>query len=414
MRSIRAHHPEPTYIPTPYLKSRWRAWNPPGNYGRIAKPSASYNRDSSIPMESSDTSYNPSSAQINTSSRSSNLDHRFSVRSIATLPPYHVAPLENEHVIAREGERAGVDTVIEFPETEAELEAQREEEMQTLYNIRQARRNQAAEREERRRQRREAREAGDWARLEQLEAESRARTREAITPSGVAAANGNNNQDVSLLIAELASQREARRDRRVTSVSYADLGLARHDGSRIRADSVDSDNRPLLDSAASMASSRVGSRQNSPYRSIGCPLDHRRGQSDASIISQSSSLARGADTPATRTTADEWPLRLTPQTSPEADHHSEHDGDIPTTEPPAYEDDAPPYSSPVLDRGEGPQVPFPSVTPPSPVTQQSPSDQRRQLLPPIQRLPAIEILSATPANSTPSTPVVARQDGMER
>lgn len=366
-------------------------------------------------MESSDTSYNPSSAQINTSSRSSNLDHRFSVRSIATLPPYHVAPLENEHVIAREGERAGVDTVIEFPETEAELEAQREEEMQTLYNIRQARRNQAAEREERRRQRREAREAGDWARLEQLEAESRARTREAITPSGVAAANGNNNQDVSLLIAELASQREARRDRRVTSVSYADLGLARHDGSRIRADSVDSDNRPLLDSAASMASSRVGSRQNSPYRSIGRPLDHRRGQSDASIISQSSSLARGADTPATRTTTDEWPLRLTPQTSPEADHHSEHDGDIPTTEPPAYEDDAPPYSSPVLDRGEGPRLPFPSVTPPSPVTQQGPSsEQRRQLLPPIQRLPAIEILGATPANSAPSTPVFARQDGMER
>jgi hypothetical protein len=41
------------------------------------------------------------------------------------------------------------------------------------------------------------------------------------------------------------------RDSHVSSVVYADIGLARHDGTRIRANSSDSQ-RPLLDSAASI------------------------------------------------------------------------------------------------------------------------------------------------------------------
>ncbi|KAK8196024.1 hypothetical protein M8818_007176 [Zalaria obscura] len=43
------------------------------------------------------------------------------------------------------------------------------------------------------------------------------------------------------------------RDRRVSAVSYGDLGVARHDGSRVRANSNESDSRPLLDAAGALA-----------------------------------------------------------------------------------------------------------------------------------------------------------------
>ena len=264
--------------------------------------------------------------------------------------------------------------------------------METLFSIREARRREHAEREERRRQRQEAREQHDWARLEQIEQESRARARAraaSAASAGSSATTLPHPNDVGLLIAELASQRESHRDRRVSSVSYADLGLARHDGSRIRADSIESDNQPLLSSAASMGNSIRGSRQNSPFRS-----SHLRGPSDMSMISATSSVT-SLERPITRVMTNADDLPLTPQSSASTEHNptdTETDLGIPTTEPPSYEahleahnDDAPPYESPVADRGEAPRLP----------------DVR-------MHLPAIEIRSATPVNSVPVTPIMER------
>ena len=127
--------------------------------------------------------------------------------------------------------------------------------MESLYQIRQTRRREISERNERRRERQEARQAGDWARLEQLRLQSEARARARAESSASA---GSSTTSLPIAAANASSMmaehhaRNSSHDRRVSSVSYAELGLARHDGSRLRADSVESDHRPLLDSAASM------------------------------------------------------------------------------------------------------------------------------------------------------------------
>lgn len=356
-----------------------------------------------------------------------------------TLPPYRISPLPSEQLIAREGERAGIDTVIEFPETEDDVESRREEEMAALYAIRQARRRELEEREERRQQRREARERGDWPLLERLEAESRARASaradagQLSAQATTSAANSTTNvagaglqTDSAFLIAELASIREqGARSRRVSSVSYADLGLARHDGSRIRADSVESDNRPLLDSAASMGGSRTGSRAASPSLRTLWTHSHGRNASNGSVMSIDTDGGRtpnqGVRTPrtsftrATRSGSDPPLPILTPNSS-------EEDG-VPSEEPPRYDDghhaphgdeEAPPYTSPILARGEGPMLPPASTEPAgeeSAVTDRGRQRDRPPQLPQLRTLgsrsllPAIEVLSATPVNSVPSTPV---------
>ena len=366
-----------------------------------------------------------------------------------TLPPYRIAPLPSEQLIAREGERAGIDTVVEFPVTEEEVEIQRDSEMEALYNIRQARRREQAEREERRRERREARERGDLERLNVLEEESRARARARAANSasmlaagsevGSAASSRTNlnailQNDSAFLIAELHAQREmGTRSRRVSSVSYADLGLARHDGSRIRADSVESDNRPLLDSAASMGGSRGASRQSSPARSMMVSrARHVRNASDVSMGTVASDT--GAPTPQTGTRtgsgSDEIGARLTPSSSAEAAELGE--------DPPTYDDDlvahggeAPPYESPVRDRGERLDLPEPIervrraegaqeeptestsiIDPASALAQPTtprPREPNRNVpqlrMSVLRRLPAIEVMGATPDNSTPNTPI---------
>ena len=104
----------------------------------------------------------PTEASTEMAASTNGVDRNTSVRSIMTLPVYRPSPLPSERLIAREGERAGVDTVVEFPETADEEEARREEDMQALYQIRQARRREINERQERRRERAAAREAGDW------------------------------------------------------------------------------------------------------------------------------------------------------------------------------------------------------------------------------------------------------------
>jgi hypothetical protein len=85
------------------------------------------------------------------------VDRNTSVRSVMTLPPYSYAPRDHERVLAREGERGGMDNVVELPENGDDEERQREEEMESLYQIRLARRVEATDREARRQARREAR-----------------------------------------------------------------------------------------------------------------------------------------------------------------------------------------------------------------------------------------------------------------
>ncbi|MCJ1406781.1 hypothetical protein MMC19_000850 [Ptychographa xylographoides] len=442
---LRRKHPNPTFVPTRFLKSKWRAWEPVKRYHELDASTIYDPSNATVDLTTTSTSYAPSTQIPTSSAGNTEVDRRTSVRSIMTLPPYRYTPNHDEQLIAREGERAGVDTVIEYPESENEAEDRREVEMQALFEIRQARRREAEEREARKRARREAREQGDWARLEQLEQESRARARarsnaSVLTAGSTAGSAGASRSDLQVgvqsdsafLIAELASQREAGVTRpRVSSVSYADLGLARHDGSRIRADSTESDVRPLLDSAASMGGSRAASRQSSPGRwtPFRSPLGHGRQPSDASALSvmtADSDLGDGANTPrttATRSGSDEngfSQLHLTPTSASEA----------PSMVPPRYEDEhasptgeeAPPYESPVQARGRGEvfptfrtvTVPQPSQLPSSPVRggmPPSPTQIRRREVPQLQTSaavrhpPAIEVSSATPVNSVPGTPV---------
>lgn len=152
-----------------------------------------------------------------------------------TLPPYSADVRETEQVIGREGDRGGIDTVVEFPENPEEEEARRDEEMESLYQIRQQRRVERQERDARRQRRNAARSRGDVAELARLRAERLARR---------------TNESSSSTMLEEHQAKD--RGRKISSVSYLDLGVARHDGSRIRANSNDSD-RPLLDSAASLA-----------------------------------------------------------------------------------------------------------------------------------------------------------------
>ncbi|KAJ5185136.1 hypothetical protein N7491_006993 [Penicillium cf. griseofulvum] len=351
-RQLRQRNYEPKYLPGKFLKRKWKQWG---------VGSASYGE---VPNQSGqDTSYRGATTtpemQTNDGVRRDT-----SIRSIMTLPPYSLSPKPTEQVIAREGERGGMDMVLEYPETAEEQETRREEQMDSLYQIRLQRRQQLADREARRRERREAQARGDAARLELLNAETRARTqrRRAGTNSAV---------DVNAVLAEHQARE---RERRIASVSYAELGRVRHDGSRLRADSHnpyshDSDRRPLLQSDA--PSSTTPSFELSNVNS--------RGQSFASSITSESNLATELDQ-----------LSLTPTTT----HGSSRpvsqtdDGDLGMLNmppPPDYEHldwgDAPAYQSPVTEQNE----------------------QARQLSS-IDRLPSIHVNLPSPMTVSPVTP----------
>lgn len=232
-------------------------------------------------------------AQATPAARQEDVDRRTSVRSIMTLPVYSADPGATERILGREGDRAGVDVVVEYPETMEEEEELREAEMQSLYQIRHARRTEAAEREERRRLRREARARGDWAEVERLRLEAREaqerRERELLGEDPVG------RPSAARLIAEHQEEQARReRQRRVSSVQYAEIGVARHDGSRVRAGSTASarsdDNRPLLDSAATMGQEMGGSgRRGNSISTLGDSLSvHHRNRSSSSVLSFSS------------------------------------------------------------------------------------------------------------------------------
>ncbi|ORY70257.1 uncharacterized protein BCR38DRAFT_103170 [Pseudomassariella vexata] len=183
--------------------------------------------------------------------RQATVDRNTSIRSIMTLPAYRTKANENERVLGREGERDGVDVVVELPNAEEE-EALRENEMETMYRIRLARRQAIEEREERRRLRREARDRGDMVALAELSQRQSAASH-------------------SSTVEELREEQERiriQRQQAVSSVSYADLGVARLDGTRLRANSAESERVGLLSDAASITLST-----------------HRRERSASSVLS---------------------------------------------------------------------------------------------------------------------------------
>lgn len=154
-----------------------------------------------------------------------------------TLPEYRpVAEPDKERTIGREGERGGIDVVIEFPESTTEEEERREEHMAALYEIRLARQIERAEAREN-------------------TANGSRRNRHHHNNSlGPAAGRNRDGSSSTSLAAALAAVQE--RDRRLSNVAYAEVGYARPDGTRVRADSAASDNLPLLSSSASMGHAR--------------------------------------------------------------------------------------------------------------------------------------------------------------
>ena len=254
-----------------------------------------------------------------------------SVRSVISLPPYSASPKPEEQIVAREGERGGMDVVEEFPETAEEEEARREELMESLYQIRVQRRQENAEREARRQVRRNARAQGNFIRLEELRLQSIARRDR--SNSGASASNPN--LSASALLAEHQSRG---REKRIASVNYAALGRVRHDGSRLRANSADSDNRPLLEEGS------------------GNPISHYRGESYSSLLSGSSINSDGdVLTPVASQRQSEHSARSRSNSRPISIPEEEDDeetADAPA--PPNYEHlewgEVPPYSSPIAQR----------------------------------------------------------------
>jgi hypothetical protein len=382
-RNSRSRKNSPKYIPGDNLLRKFNRWRKPsrGEYSNQLQPTTS--APSLIPTQrdrsrngsrnpsrehSPDRSSRPTIADperdigisINREEPAAGVDRNTSVRSVMTLPAYSASARPSEQILAREGERGGIDVVLEFPETVDEEEMRRDDEMESLYQIRRARREEQAEREDRRRQRREARARGDYQTLQRLQRESRQRAETAAANETITSA---------ALIAEHQAAQQSR-ERRVSSVQYGGVGVARHDGSRLRANSTDSDNLPLLDSAASMSGSLN-------------PSVHTRGRSASSVLSLSSvGSDDGHGTP--RISPPVGPdengfefVSLEPRSrahshasstsrisrSPNGERDVTDLGiQIPTEQPPHYDElsagpwgEAPPYSSPVQTRA--PQLP---------------------------------------------------------
>lgn len=230
--------------------------------------------------------------------------------------------------------------------------------MDALYQLRVQRRQQAADRETRRNERRAARARGDSVRLQELAAESRARNNRA---------RGESNTSLSAS-AVIAEHQARERDRRISSVSYADIGHVRHDGSRLRADSHDSDHHPLLQNASLNISSP----------SLVDPSMHSRGESMASSIMT------------TETEVDQWALRPTSTRgsgNPLPQTDEEDIGNLNIVPPPPEYDhlewgDAPAYESPTRERADDSNRPPPLLT----------------------RLPSIHVNIASPITISPVFP----------
>ncbi|KAL7939196.1 hypothetical protein V8C35DRAFT_285979 [Trichoderma chlorosporum] len=232
----------------------------------------------------------PPPASSNRNNAAGNVDRNTSVRSVMTLPAYRQMASHNEQVLGREGERDGIDVIVDLP-TEEEVEALRDEEMESMYQIRLARRQMIEEQQQRRVERQEARRRGDTAALADL----RARTRAA-----------NNSTAIEELRREMERAKE-NRNLSVSSVSYADVGLARHDGTRIRANSSESERIGLLSDSASIGMADVRSQAHGRGMSVGSvvsmdsnfpsPALTRSGDSHTNTPGQAQSEARAGSSP---------------------------------------------------------------------------------------------------------------------
>jgi len=296
LRRLRLRGTGPKFLPTSYLKKKWQAWTPRRKYSQVRS------HDRRGDLSSTETAYRGTGTEERaaTDAVTAGVDRNTSVRSVITLPAYSQTPKDTEQVIGREGERAGMDTVIEFPETADEEETRREDQMESLYQIRLARRREIAEREERRQQRREARERGDWARLEELRQESRQRATGAASQSTTSLNDG-----LTLSAATLIAEHQSRgRERRVSSVDYASVGQVRHDGTRVRANSNESERGALLDGAAPMGENETRARglSEATFSSSlsNLPRPSVRGRSGSSAMSISTT-ASDLDHPAQAT-----------------------------------------------------------------------------------------------------------------
>ncbi|KUI70369.1 hypothetical protein VM1G_06156 [Cytospora mali] len=274
VRTLRARHPDPKYLPAP-LKKVWQKWNVksyPAKYKRtgdsdddmsshrIRMREAHDNLEDALHDALAQQQLARGSQPNNNAVTQDGVNRNTSVRSVMTLPVYRPKAAETEQVLGREGERDGIDTVVEMPTAE-EDEAAREEEMDALYQIRVARRRQIAEREQRRQQRREARERRDYLTLHDVRERARIASEQAQRE-----------------VEELREAHEAiklSRQRAVSSVSYHDVGLVRADGTRLRANSGESERTGLLSDAASIAQSTQESH----------PLQHGRAPSSHSVLS---------------------------------------------------------------------------------------------------------------------------------
>lgn len=360
---LRRQYQNPRFVPTQYLKHKWVNWNP-NKYSRknggLLGQNTSYESVRNVrPSDTLPSNFDAAAANAVTEANNgfggNGVDRNTSVRSVMTLPAYNPKPLAHEQVLGREGERDGMDTVVEYPETAEYQEARREEEMESLFQVRQARRREAEEREERRRLRREARERNDWVALEEIRRQAREESSAATS------------QSVEMLRAEHERIRD--RERQVSSVAYGDLGVARHDGTRLRANSEESERTGLLGDAASIA---VSSRY------------HQRQQSSTSVLSEDSAFD-DLNTPSpafTRPRSEsrpESPLRIvstgTGSTHNEQEMTETDMGleEIPINSPPGYDpvdynDEPPVYTSPVATRA--PQFPSISERAPAPALAQ--------------------------------------------
>jgi hypothetical protein len=296
LRRKRARGETPKFLPKA-LSKRWHSWRPKQKYASVGDGHRS-GLNASTSYETEERAASQAAA--------AGVDRHTSVRSVMTLPAYSQNPNESETVLGREGERGNMDTVIEFPETHEEEETRRDEQMESLYQIRLQRRREVAEREERRRERREARERGDFARLEELRRESRVRANNESTATlDPNAPNGGLSVSAATMIAEHQSRG---RDRRVSSVAYGDVGTARHDGTRVRANSGESERGGLLDNAAPMGDDASSLRPSTLSRP-----SHQRERSGSSALSISSNAS---DIEATPTTTQAGSTTTTSHTQP--------------------------------------------------------------------------------------------------
>ncbi|RVD86282.1 uncharacterized protein DFL_004566 [Arthrobotrys flagrans] len=279
LRSIRLRYKDPKYLPGSWLKKKWQNWDVVG-YQAAGGNNSSSSRSQNQARMLNRVARSRANLEANRA-----LDRQNSVRSVITLPPYReMAEMDLERTIGREGEREGLDTIVQFPETAEEEEDRREERMQAMYELRLQRRAQRAAREAR---------SGNGS----------------VTTLGNERNNNENGSSVSLTAMDMEAGGSGRtaselttailndRTRRLSEVSYGDVGYARHDGSRVRSTSTNrnngtsSDSQPLLADNATGGSTGRRSRAGSML-SLNTNVTDGRGSMDRR---DSAEMLTGAD-----------------------------------------------------------------------------------------------------------------------